>query len=211
MHTERTELTLEPLPPPPPEPVAIDPYAAPTAPVETAPELDASRFYVVSSTKYWILSIATFGLYGFYWVYRQWADIKRATRGDEWPVARAIFSVFFMHALVREIEQVLVRARIRYDWAPEGLATMCVVAMIGGRLIDRVPEEALGDAGLLLSLAAMGVVAFLKWRMQLAANVACGDPDGRGNARFTAGNVVWIVFGALFWLLVLVGLALPAE
>jgi hypothetical protein len=203
-----TEPTSSPFPPPPPS-AGVDPYAAPTATVADLAEAPAaSRFYVVSSLKFWSLYAATFGLYGFYWVYRQWADVKRATKGDEWPVMRAIFAVFFIHPLTAEIDQVLTRAQIRRDWHPQLLATLLVVAIIAGRVLDRLADP--NEFGVLdgISVALLPVVGALQWRIQLAANAACEDPEGTRNARFTVANFVWIGLGGLMWLLL--GLSLVA-
>jgi hypothetical protein len=194
-------------------PLAADPYAPPTAALAepAAAGADNARYYVVSATKFWALSVATLGMYGIYWMYRQWSHIKRATRGDEWPVARAIFQVFFVHRLTAEIDQRLRRTAIRHDWAPQGLATFTVLGMIAGAIFDRLARNEVGSPVTdLLWLASLGAVVTCKWHIQRAANAACGDPDGRTNSRFTAGNIVWLVLGAVFWLLIVIGLLMPA-
>ena len=193
------------------EPVA-DPYAPPVAPLlvpgDTVP---ATRYYVVSAAKFWTLELVTFGLYGLYWMYQHWASIKRATKGDEWPVMRAIFEVFYVHSLTAEIDQTLRRAHIDHRWSPAGVATGAVVAMIAGRIFDRVPATMISDeAGMAVSLGLVAIIATFKSRIQLAANLACGDEHGRGNARFTGANIAWLAVFGLLWLLVAAGMMMQA-
>jgi hypothetical protein len=195
---------------PRPDAPDVDPYAPPAAKeLEAAPAAPADRYYVVSAAKFWTLELVTAGLYGLVWMYKHWAAIKRASRGDEWPVMRAIFQVFFMHSLAAEIEQTLQRAGIRHAWAPAGLATGAVVGLLASALLDRVPAPMLSDnVSLGLSLVLVLVVAWFKWGIQRAANRACGDPEGRGNAAFSVANVAWVVGFGLFWLLVAAAVAM---
>jgi hypothetical protein len=46
------------------------------------------------------------------------------------------------------------------------------------------------------------------YRGQLAINVAENDPKGTRNSSLTGANIAWLVFGALWWLLILLGLYL---
>jgi hypothetical protein len=178
------------------------------APAE--PQLPAiRRYYVVSIAKFWTLYIGTFGLYGIYWFYRHWAQFKRATKGDEWPVMRAIFSVFFVHALFREINQTLTRAKSSFRWNPESLATWVVILLLTGSACNRLSANGIGlPITDYIGLAILPFIAMLKQQAQRAANASCDDPEGKSNSRFTAANITWLVFGGLFWILVLIGLLL---
>jgi hypothetical protein len=192
---------------------AVDPYAAPAAALVEPGLAERPHFYVVSAAKFWTLSLVTGGMYGIYWMYRQWTQVRLTGKGSEWPVMRSIFQVFYVHALVREIDQRLRRTGVRLDWNPEPLASSAVVAMLVGGVLSRMSASGFGvPVTNVLSLVLVVVIVLLKSRIQRAANAACGDPDGSGNARFTGANIVWIVLGACFWLLALVGtLAAPAA
>ena len=185
----------------------LNPYAAPSHDrLEVAPA-DTDRFYVVSALKFVVLYVVTFGLYSLYWDYKQWAMIKRATKGDEWPVARAIFNVFFQHSLNAEIDQRLRRQNIAFDWNPGARATAIVVVLLIGGATGRMSSREFGGLTVdLISIACIPLLAALRVQVQRAANAACGDPLGRTNARFGAANIIWCLFGGLFWLLVLIGL-----
>lgn len=72
-----------------------NPYAAPSSAVEITTAPLNHRFYVASPTKFLIMYLGTMGIYEIYWVYKHWAQFKAATKGDQWPVMRALFPIFF--------------------------------------------------------------------------------------------------------------------
>ena len=189
-----------------------NPYAAPsTAQPEANAAIDQAQFfYVVSPTKFIALYLATFGLYGLYWMYQHWAAYRRATRQELWPVARSIFSIFYFHSLYREIDQRLRRLNVAYEWNPGALATMTVVVSLVYSLLSRMDRfGATGKIWPVLMFCCLPLLGFLKMTAQRAANAACEDPTGGGNANFTVANIIFVVLGGLFWLLVLIGLFLP--
>ncbi len=185
---------------------AENPYAAPLAAVAEVQVAPADRYYVVAPWKLVLLYIGTVGLYQIYWMYQHWAQFKRATKGSEWPVMRGLFPVFFYHSLFREIEHTLMRRQVTLAWHPGGLATGIVLLVILGGISDRLSGiNGAPPALALLSLAALPVVAWCHQRAQRAANAACGDPDGAGNARLTIGNILWLLLGSAAWLILGLG------
>ena len=184
-----------------------NPYSTPDAGIVEAAIPAEPRFYVVARGKFLALYLGTFGLYGIYWMYKHWANLKRSRKSDEWPVMRAIFSIFFVHSLFAEFDQELSRRQIRFEWNRIGIATMLVVTMLASKVVDRLSWREVGspytDVAALLVLPLM---AFFAWRGQRAANAACLDPDAIGNRSFTAANIIWLIVGGLWWLLVLMGL-----
>lgn len=190
----------------------VNPYAAPSHDRLEVAAAESEHFYVVSPTKFCVLYLATLGLYTLYWDYKQWALIKRTTHGSEWPVPRAIFNIFFQHSLNAEIDQRLHRQGIAFDWSPNGRATAIVFVLLVHSVSGRISDTELGGTwALAIMLACIPVLTWLRLKVQRAANTACGDPLGRSNSSFGAANIIWIVLGSLFWLLVLIGLFMPAE
>ena len=49
-------------------------------------------------------------------------------------------------------------------------------------------------------------VGFALAEVQGAINVACNEPEGESNGDLSAANWAWILLGALFWLLIVLGL-----
>lgn len=183
-------------------------YAAPAAEVAeiaTPARAAATEFHVISLPKFAVLFASTLGLYQLVWWHAHWSRYRRFRNQSMWPVARAIFPIFFAHSLTGEIDQRLQRGS-RYDWSPRLLATIFVVAVIAGRIIGRIDDDSpIMTAATLATLLPVGISLA---RIQKAANVACDDPDGRANARFTWGTWTWLVIGVLLWTLIGVGLAM---
>lgn len=183
-------------------------YAPPKADLYTAQDGQGAMFYVVSLRKFWVLLIATLGLYQLYWFYKHFASCRDATGEKLWPVPRALFSVFFAHNLFGKISEaaqpLLVGTTAK---SLSGYATLYVVFVILSNAADRVLDK-LGVGDIALLVIAFGALPVYGWAMakaQKVANIASGDPDGQANSGFTAANIAWIVFGIVIWLLAIVG------
>ncbi len=178
-------------------------YAPPTANiVADAPAADAHRFYVVAPLKFCLLFFFTLGLYQLYWFYMQWARYaRRHPQHTVWPVARAIFAVFFAHSLANRLDEAGRERGERADWAPIATATAYVVCQILGNVSDQLAARNIGlPYSDLIGTALLLPVGLSLLRMQAAANRASGDPHGDGNRRLGPANYVWMAIGAVLWL-----------
>ena len=187
-------------------------YAPPVAAVADVPDaVEAAKpFYVVGLVKFLLLFFLSFGVFQVVMYYLHWSRFKRATRTPMWPIARAIFAVFFIHSLAEEIDHKLHRAGIRHAWSPKLAATVIVILLIANRLADRFLDQVVSGTALLgFGWASLAVMGWFLWQIQRAANLACGEPDGDSNRRLSLVNWLWLVPLAIFWLMVLVGLSLP--
>lgn len=181
-------------------------YAPPVAVVADPPSY-APEFYVVGRTKFLVLFTATLGMYLLYWFYKHWARYRAFRQVDLWPVPRAIFSIFFTHSLASEIDQSLVRSGTRFQWSPGVLAGGYVISQIVSTVCDRLAAREIGSPTTdIIGLLALLPMGYCLWRIQDAANRACGQPHGESNQRFTWANWLWIAFGVVLWGLILVGL-----
>ncbi len=189
-----------------------NPYAATTAVDTPAGDPAATMFYVVSRRKAAILFLGTVGYYGFYWFYKQW-DCYRdgqpyASKGGSsiWPVPRALFSVFFFHALFRAVREHGREHAAVAAWRHNLHASVMVVLTLVSSALDRAANKSIGSPTTdVLSLLMLVPLLFGMLRAQDAINLACGDPRGDSNDRFTAANHVWLAIGGLLWGLILVG------
>jgi len=183
-----------------------NPYQPPQAEVADVPEAAGALFYVVSPFKFWLLGVGTLGAYLLYWFYQHWALLNRRDK-SYWPVARTIFSIFFAHALFNEIDAQLKRKRIAHFWAPGIWATVFVIATILNRIVSRLSLNMIPPVSAqLFMFALLAPILWSTFQAQRAANAAEGDPDGRTNENLTAANVIWLVLGAVWWTLILLGL-----
>ena len=187
-----------------------NPYATPTAELETASD-STPGYYVVSPRKFTILMFATMGLYTVFWFYAHWRAHRRTTAEKVWPVARAIFNIFFTHALFRKIQESLASANTTFEWSPQALATTYVVLSIGSNVVNRLPLNEVGSPySDLLGLLFLVPTYLILLKAQRAANLAVDDSQGEGNSSLTPGNYIWILIGALLWLLAIIGIAASA-
>src|SRR5437016_3978380 len=99
-------------------PQEVNPYQPPQAALEEPDRLDDASLYVVAPTKFLVLAIGTLGLYQVYWFYKNWA-LLNVKHQSYWPVARAIFAIFFVYPLFKEIEGELEKRPdgARHEWA----------------------------------------------------------------------------------------------
>lgn len=168
---------------------------------------DTPEFYVVSERKFLLLAIATLGMYFLYWFYQHWKNQKIKHGENIWPVARALFNIFFTHALFGRIDDKLADSNINFAWSPNVLATIFVLAAIVGNIADRISAQT--GAPPVFALLSLGLLIPLVWtsfKAQQAANLASGDAAGTQNSTITAINIIWIVLGLILWALALLGL-----
>lgn len=183
-------------------------YAPPEADVTAPAEEAQPRYYVVSQTKFLLLSILTLGWYFHYWIYRNWYQVKMADSEDSWPIARGIFYIFFTHSLFADVDARLRDKDPDYSWSPNLIATTFVLLTIVGRIVDRsLPPELMTNEVILASASLLLVLPALLVPAQKAINAACDDPTGSSNSKLTAANYIWLLLGSLVWLFVLLGLA----
>lgn len=176
-----------------------NPYAPPVAVVADAPQ-EASAlpvFHAVSPLKLIVLSFGTFGIYQYYWLYRNWKLHRQRTGEEVLPLARAIFAIFFVYQLFRHIDGEAEKWNTRR--VPSGaLATCWIVCALTWRLPD--------PYWLVTFLAAVFLVP-----VQQAVNAinAMAVPGHDANARFRGWNWVAIFVGLPFFALAVFGTFLP--
>jgi hypothetical protein len=152
---------------------------------------------LISPTKFTILCVLSVGLYGLWWQYKTWRFFKQWQQTDEWPVARAIFSLFTFNGLLQRINEF---AYANGDYTPLPNVTGLTAGYVILNLCGRLP-----DPFWLLSLGAIGFVvpAFRAFR-----NVMLDAPDygGYNQKSFSGRQWVALSVGVLCWGLVFAGL-----
>lgn len=187
--------------------MSSDIYKAPESDVDAGLHVE-SDFYVVSGRKFLTLFLATFSLYSLYWFYRHWAQYKSVSDEPMWPPMRAIFAIFFTHSLFRRINE-------KYEetigdvsnWRHSVFAGIYVLSLIVSQVAERLSAKNIGSPITdLVTFATLPLACWILYKTQIIANRACSDPDGSANDSFTFANIVWIVLGIIFWILILIGI-----
>jgi hypothetical protein len=182
-------------------------YAASTIDLET--EIDSTKeesFYVVSTKKLTLLFIFTMGIYALYWHYKNWSQYKKLHDQDIWPVPRAIFSVFFTHALFEHISLQL-QEQQKTQWKYNLHATILVIANLITNLSERLSYAEVGAPYTdVLGIALSPIILWQLFRTQKLINTVCGDANGENNTKFTPLNYFWMALGLVLWALVFISL-----
>lgn len=194
----------------------IDTVASPDVPQAEVPAASqAPRFYVVAKRKFTILFISTVGLYSVYWMYKHWWCYKNsaAPEAEErrfWPIARAIFGIFFFHSLFRRVRQ---HAGGKLDeWENGAHATFLVILILVSSVLDRMARKEIGTPLTdYLSMAMIFPLWFFYFKAQCLINETCDDPEGIQNSVLTGANYAWIAVGAVLWILAVIGLFVPGH
>jgi len=155
------------------------------------------QFFDVSVLKLVVMSTVTLSFYQIYWFYRNWRLAKE--RGEDvWPFVRAVFSVLFAYGLFKEVREVGRSASMGVVANASGLAWLYFFFQLTWRLPDPVWFIGLGSV---LPLA-------LVQRDVAKVHRALGF-DPHVNDHFTWKNIVGIIMGGIFILLIIVGMFLP--
>lgn len=189
-------------------------YAPPQADMSKTPGAGGSddSFYVVSPRKFILLFIFTFSLYQIYWFYKNWSNYKmqcqlqNAADSDVWPVARAIFAVFFVHALFRRVDQHAEAKQRPLSWDFSTHATTLVVMLIAANLNGLVAKMVGPMLGNLIAFALLGGIGYSLYKAQGYINQSCGDAQGAANSNLSTANYVWMAVGIVIWLFTIFGM-----
>lgn len=170
-------------------------------------------FYIVSQRKFLLMFILTFSIYQVYWFYKNWSNYQKQARlqnsvdSDIWPVARAIFSVFFIHALFRRVDKHAEAKQRPLAWDVDTHATTLVVLVVIANVNGLVLGSLLGPIlSTLVGLGLLGAIGFSLHKAQAYINKSCGDAEGASNSQLTPANYGWMVVGVLLWLSTIAGM-----
>lgn len=175
--------------------VAENPYATPRSALSWMP-VRQPVFFVVAPRKFLSLMLLTLGGYFFVWLYRQWAQYRRATGASVWPWVRTLFSVCYFCSLILSVARELEQGESPYRWWPRGLA---VVIFLCGCLPFTLLWLLSPPAALAVGAVIVALQLALALQLQGAINCLERDAQGQGNAGLTGGDWVGIGLGLLGW------------
>jgi len=138
-----------------------------------------------------LLSFFTFGLYTIYWFYINWRFFRDVYNWDIYPVWRAIFTIFFTHALLEQINDLAIE-KGHPGISSNYYATGYVVVAISQRFLDRVVPTPLA----LLPLLLMPFLFLVPTVKQLNYIYEKAHPN-EYRPVFSAGEFVMLLLGGI--------------
>ncbi len=149
--------------------------------VPAARGVAVTPYFPVSLVKLLVMSVFTFGLYPYYWFYRNWKLIDTRDEGGRIPALRAFFSLFFCYSLFADIQDTADDLEIPTLMAPGFLAGVWIVATSTAAIPDLY-----GVPYLVSFLVLMAVQA----TVNKINRAACPGHDP--NRRITRWNIAWV-------------------
>jgi hypothetical protein len=161
----------------------------------SAPRATTGPWFPVATHKFIVLSIFSFGVYDFYWVYQNWRRVQLATGETISPFWRTCLVVpIYAFPLLRRIRGSADAAGIEPRWNPDLLAA-AFIALAFAPLLPNI--------GFYLSV--ISCAPLVPPVMTIAAiNGATGNPEGV-NDRYTLPCVAAIAVGAFVYLILIAG------
>jgi hypothetical protein len=161
----------------------------------SAPSAAIGPWFPVAARKFVVLSIFSFGVYDFYWVYQNWRRVQLTTGEAISPLWRTSLVVpVYAFPLLRRIRRSADAAGIAARWNPDLLA----VAFIALAFVPLLP-----NIGAYLSV--ISCAPLVPPVLTIAAiNGAAGNPEGV-NDRYTLPSVAAITLGACVYIILIAG------
>lgn len=179
-------------------------------PVET--KTDSSiEYFSISPKRLALFSILTLGIYEIYWFYKNWEAVKKAENLKISPLGRAIFAVFYCNSLFKKVLESAKSHNYQNSYSPGWLATAYILLLVVGNGLSRVESYDVGFNLIWLIVAISTFIPLLS--VQKAINFNNEKIKGTSDLKsgFSGGEVVLIIIGLAWFLLVLWGSFIPAE
>ncbi|MDD5481964.1 MAG: zinc ribbon domain-containing protein [Candidatus Shapirobacteria bacterium] len=169
------------------------------------------EYFSISPKRLALFSVLTLGIYEIYWFYKNWEAVKKAENLKISPLGRAIFAVFYCNSLFKKVLESAKTHNYQKSYSPGWLATAYILLLIVGNGLSRVESTDVGFNLIWLIIAISSFIPLLS--VQKAINFNNEKIKGSSNLKsgFSSGEVVLIIIGLIWFLLVLWGSFIPAE
>ena len=157
-------------------------------------------YFPVSILKLIVMSVCTMGIYDLYWFYKNWKIIKEREKIGVSPFWRAFFAYFFCYSLLKTIRTTAQSLNLNRSIAAGQLAAGWIIFT----LLFSIP----GPFSLLTYFAGLFLVPVQ--RLVNEINIS-ETPRLDANTRFTPWNMVAILVGGIWFVLLAAFSFLPAE
>lgn len=147
-------------------------------------------YFPVTLPKFMVMWICTFGIYGFYWFYRNWLYVKQRDRSNIMPLARSLLFPFWYYPLYAELRRDNAHRQPRLTALPPpaagiALAIAFFLAVLASGFSGYTVSA--GLIGMLLALPLANYIHFVNTDNQSAL---------RHNSRWQPGHFLLILLSA---------------
>ncbi|MBO9698635.1 MAG: hypothetical protein J7604_00430 [Sporocytophaga sp.] len=157
---------------------------------------DIEEQKIISLWRFIFLSVISLGAYEIWWMYKAWRFYQQKDKSDINPVARAIFSIFFINSLLGKILSFAKEKGYSENYSSAGLATGFIVINLLSSLPD--PFWVISILSFLFLIPAFTAFNFAK----LNSN----DFQVKEQDSFNGRQIALIVIGAILWFIIIIGL-----
>ena len=155
-----------------------------TPPVSTT--RPAASFFPVTSNKLAVLSICTWGLYDYYWFYKNWSRIAERTPRTISPFWRTFFLPFWVRSCFREIREAGTSLRIPNPFDENWSALIYILFYFSSLFL---PE-------FYWWVSIFSFIPLVVANRYASSINALQGPDYDRNDEFSVSNWIWIIVGA---------------
>jgi hypothetical protein len=160
-------------------------------------DLIKKRIDIISVNKFLILFVLSFGLYSIWWMYKVWRFFKEKDSLDILPVWRAFFSIFFTYSLFDTI--------LKYSLSNGYTKSYQSSSLFAGYILSSIVSNFLPDPywllGLLSAFFFVPPIEAFNFSIENSESHEAETSEG-----FNGRQIVVLVAGVAFWILVLMGL-----
>ena len=181
---------------------------------QAAPALARVAGYRISPNRIVVMSILSWSLYLFYWMYLTWKHYRDHTREVAYPVWHAmavsvpIYGYFRVHAHARSFKELMTDAGVETTINPSQVVLWVVVysLVMGGIEISLLFSSEISQGAaisitivvILLVVVVIAVLQHLQNNLNSYWDSVAGSPVA--NARIGVGEIVIAVLGVLMWI-----------
>lgn len=165
------------------------------------PWRDEAIFYPVSMPIFLLLSIATLGLYAFYWALKNWQWLKTVQGQKIWPAARALFLPVTNVMLLQAIGQQA--AHDRSHWSV-GVSILLAASYLGTWAGQVLLPDQWSIAAVILGVFVLAIPA-----ARIAKLNAHRPHIIQRYSRFGWEKVLAVTIGLFLWAITVIGFLLP--
>lgn len=158
-------------------------------------------FSLTSENRFILFDVLSFGLYPIWWMYHIWKFYKEKENLDVMPVARAIFSIFFIYSMSERTR----KYANSKGYTGSLNSSMVLIGLIVFTVLTKLPDP----LWLITTLSFFVYLPILKAFNFAIENDA--DYDEEYKTGFSPLQIGMMILGIIFWILVLIGLFVPLE